>query len=163
MTFFGRLLVSLHRVSVAIITVTLLMGYGVSWGYVDVGRHILYGFITALAIAFTHAMTMFYFVGMGVSMREAGAGRPWCRRYLEGASELRRQIAAPLGLAIVSLMAAVILGGGSHTRRLPGAVHHSAAVAALLLNLYANIRAIRAINANERLVSEIDERLRRGE
>jgi len=161
-TFLGRMLPLLHALSAVIVALAILMGYGVSRGYVVIGRHIEYGFLSALAIAFTHAMTMFYFVGIGVSMREAAAGRAWCRRYLELAAALRRQIALPLGLAVVTLMAAVILGGGTHTRRLPESAHHSAALAALVFNLFANTRGFRLINANERLVSEMDDRLRRG-
>jgi len=163
MTAFGRALIPLHYLAAGLISLTVVMGYLVSWGYVGIGRHIQYGFFAALAIAFAHAMTMFYFVGTGVSLREAAAGRDGCRRLLDTAAGLRRQMATPLGLAITALMAAVILGGGTHTRRLPEAAHHSAALLALALNLFADFRAIRLIRANERLIGQMNERLRRGD
>lgn len=162
MTSFGRALIPMHYLAAGAVSVTVLMGYLVARGYVGIGQHIQYGFFSALAIAFTHAMTMFYFVGTGVSMREAATGRDGCRRLLETASVLRRQMALPLGLAITALMAAVILGGGTHTRRLPETAHHSAALVALVLNLFADFRAIRLIAANEQVIAELDERLRNG-
>ncbi|HZI93847.1 MAG TPA: hypothetical protein VFE84_06360 [Patescibacteria group bacterium] len=155
----GRTLRLFHALSVLLMLGNVALGYGVTHGIVSIARHIPWGFFSALVIAFTHAMTMFYFAGIGVSMREAASGRRWCEPYLQTAETLRRGLALPLGLAIISLMAAVILGGGSHTRTLPFWAHHTAALAALGLNLFASWRSLRSIRSNESLIRSLQEAL----
>ena len=150
----------LHRASVVLILAAVLMGYGVALGRVSAGAHIAYGFAFALVISFTHAMTLFYFAGMGVSMRRAAAGVRSGSAFLEQAESMRRRLALPLGLALVTLMAAAILGGGSHTRTLPSWVHHIVSLAALASNLFACARSIRLIRANESVIQELEARLR---
>lgn len=159
MTLMGRTLRLLHAFAVLLMLVNVALGYGVAYGYTSIARHIPWGFFGALVIAFTHAMTMFYFAGIGVSMREASAGRRWCEPYLQSAEKLRRGLALPLGLAIISLMAAVILGGGSHTRTLPFWAHHTAALGALGFNLFASWRSLRSIRINETLIRSLQDAL----
>jgi hypothetical protein len=126
---------------------TVVMGYAAAYGYLDLARHIPCGFFFALISVFAHTMTLFYFAGLGASMREAVGSRGDLRPRLAEAARLRKGLALPLGLAVATVMAAVILGGGSHTRRLPVWVHHGAAVAALVCNLWAAVRSIGSIGA----------------
>src|SRR6267142_1685062 len=85
MTLMGRMLRLLHTLAVLLMLGNVALGYGVAFGYVPVARHIPWGFFSALVIAFAHAMTMFYFAGIGVNMREASSGRRWCEPYLQTA------------------------------------------------------------------------------
>lgn len=160
MSRLARGLQVLNLISACLMILAVAMGYLLARGPVSAFQHISWGFVSALIIAFTHAMTMFYFAGIGVSMREAAAGVPECAPYLAEASRLRAQLAAPLGFALVSLMAAVILGGGSHTTWLSSWPHHGLSLAALCLNLYANTTATRMIVAQERLLRRMEEVLR---
>ncbi len=161
MTLTGRLLILLHAVSALLMAGAVAMGYGAAVGVVEVPVHLRYGFFTSLGIVFTLVMTIFYFVGIGASMREVAGGHRTCAAHLEEAARLRRQLALPLGLALVTLMAAVILGGGSHTHKLPSWVHHGAALWALVCNLYAGWRSIDSIRTNERLIVTLEEAISR--
>ena len=114
----------LHAVSALLMIGNLLLGYAAANGYIGLERHIPYGFLSALVIAFAHSMTLFYFMGIGSSMREAIAGRADLTALVSEDAASRRHLPLLLGLALVTLMAAVILGGGSHTQRLPFWIHH---------------------------------------
>ncbi len=157
----GRGLRWLHGISALVIVLTMALGYGVSWGLVNVGHHIPTAFLSALVVVFTHSMTMFYFIGTGVAMRTGAASRSAWEPFLEEAARFRKRLAAPLGFAIVTLMAATILGGGSHTGKLPYWVHHAAALAALATNLIANRAGLNLIAANEGLMHRMDEALQK--
>ena len=159
MTLMGRTLRLLHLLAAGLMLSNVALGYGVAYGYVTAAQHIPWGFFSGLVVALAHAMTMFYFAGLGVSMREEAAGRKWCLPYLDSAAKLRRSLALPLGLALVSLMAAIILGGGSHTRTLPFWPHHAISIVALALNLFANWRSLVFIGANEALIRRMQEAL----
>ena len=152
----ARALVVLHWTSGALVVAATLMGYISVRDEASVGAHVWTGFLFALVIGFTHAMTLFWFAGMGVGMREAAAGRPGSTACLEKAAALRRRIALPLGVALVSLMTAVILGGGSHSRTLSAAPHHVASIVAVVSGLAFNLLAVRSIGAYESLVRELE-------
>jgi len=161
MTLRGRSLQSLQALSGVLMLVSLVMGYGQRLGWVRPEVHIPWGFFIALGVSFTHAMTMFYFVGLGVSMRGEAGGRGWCDPYLAKASRFRARLAPLLGVAIVTLMAATILGGGSHTRWLPLWAHHAFGVTAVAVNLVAFGRSISLIGRQEALVASMERRLDR--
>jgi hypothetical protein len=150
----GRFVRALHVASAGLMIAAVVMGYALQAGRLDVGLHVRTGFFFALGISFAHAMTIFYLAGAGVGMREAAGARAASRRFeelLEAASVIRKRLALPVGGAIASLMAATILGGGSHTRWLPLWPHHAFSLAALALNLFASWRAARALAAQEEL------------
>lgn len=158
----GLVLRLLHAVSALLMIGNVALGYAAAYGYFGLEHHIPYGFLSALVIVFAHAMTLFYFMGIGAGMREAIAGRgDLVPLVWEGAAS-RRHLPLLLGLALVTLMAAVILGGGSHTQRLPFWIHHSMAVAALVFNLIANVVSVRAIHACRALIVRIERSLEGG-
>ncbi|MFQ5700259.1 MAG: hypothetical protein ACE5HU_00255 [Acidobacteriota bacterium] len=152
----GHLLCWLHRLSIGLILGAVVMGYAADYSETAIGTHVWAGFLFAVIMGFTFAMTVFYFAGLGVGMRQAAAGRADLAKYLERAAALRKRLALPLGLALVTLMAAVILGGGSQTRTLPDWPHHLFSLGALVSTIYASWKSERSIRANESLVSRLE-------
>ena len=158
----GRFLVMLQWLSALLIVAATVMGYLSMRDEGAIGGHVWAGFLIAIVIAFTHAMTLFWFAGMGVGMREAAAaataagGKAGTDACLAKAAVLRKRVALPLGVALVSLMAAVILGGGAHTRALSSAPHHIASMVALVAGLFQNVLAVRSIVAYESVVRELE-------
>lgn len=157
MSFAARVLVILHGGS------ALLLGAAVTLGYLA-GRaapwatlHFTSGFFIALVVGFTHAMTLFWFAGVGVSMRDLAGRAPRGAALLERAAAVRRRVAPPLGLALVSVMGAAILGGGSHTAMLPAWPHHALALVAFATNLAFNAMAIGAIRRYEGIARGLEE------
>ncbi len=147
----GPFLRALHALAAAGLLSAVLMGYAASLGWAGVAAHIPWGFAAALVCGLAHAMTLFYFAGAGVGMREATRDLREAKPFLERAAQLRRRLAVPLGVALITVMAAAILGGGSHTRRLPSWVHHGASLAALATGLYAAHVSILFIGIQEGL------------
>jgi len=162
MSLLPRSLMVLHPLSaLALLSIAVT-------GYIAPGResdlfvlHIQAGFFTGLLAGFTHAMTLFYFAGMGVGMRQASKGRGGFQETLEHASEIRRRMAPLLGAALVSVMAAVILGGGSHTGMTARWPHEMLALAALGLNLLLAYRAPGWIRRYEGLARHLEAGLNR--
>ena len=161
MSLIGRVLILLHGVSILLMAGAVAMGYGAAAGMVEIPVHLRYGFYTSLGIVFTLVMTIFYFIGIGASMREAAGGHRTYAGHLDAAARLRKHLALPIGLALVTLMAAVILGGGSHTHKLPSWVHHTASLLALVFNVHAAWWSIDSIRANERLIATLEEAISR--
>lgn len=156
MTLMGRFLVMLQWLSALLLVAATVMGYLSMRDEGAIGGHVWAGFLIAIVIGFTHAMTLFWFAGMGVGMREAAAGKAGTEHCLARAAVLRKRVALPLGVALVSLMAAVILGGGAHTRALSSAPHHIASVVAVVAGLFQNVLAVRSIVAYESVVREVE-------
>ena len=154
MSLIGQGLRALHVLSGVLVAGSVVMGYMVGWG-LDIGQHIATAFFSGLVITFTHTMTIFYFFGTAVEMREASGSTDCGRRGLEKMARCRRAAVLPLSLALVSLATAIILGGGSHTRAQPAWIHHTVALAAVALNLYANRLSIRVIGANESAMKSV--------
>ncbi|HKY31296.1 MAG TPA: hypothetical protein VJV23_02085 [Candidatus Polarisedimenticolia bacterium] len=161
MTPAGRLLATLQPAAAVLLGAAAFTGYLPALGVMEVGRHIVWGFAVALAAAFAHAMTLFYFAGIGVSLRQSVGGQAGGQECLEASARLRRRLAPWLGAALFTLMAAVILGGGSHTRSLPSWVHHAASLASLAANLPASFIARRAIAEQERWIARAQRLLER--
>jgi len=153
----GGFLRFMHLLSALLMIGAVVIGYAAARGPDVLGFHAASGFFIAIVIGFTHAMTLFWFAGLGVGMREAARGAPASgdrsgQAYLDRASRSRRRVATPLGIALVLLMAATILGGGSHTRMIPDWPHHVLSIAALISNLIFNGIAAREILTYQALV-----------
>lgn len=154
MTAIGRGLSLLQVVSGILVLAAAAHGYCVSWGLLGAGRHILSSFLCGLAVTFTHSMTLFYLFGTAAEMRAASGTS---RTTMDRMARCRRRAVLPLSLALASLAAAIILGGGSHTRALPAWVHHAAALSAVALNLHASWISIKSIAINESVMREAGE------
>ena len=149
MSVIGRGLTALHVISAILVVAAAVVGYGVYWGLIGAGPHILWSFLSGIPVTFTHSMTLFYLFGTAAEMRSEAAGSAGGARGLEAMARGRKSAVLPLCLALASLAAAIILGGGSHTRAQPAWVHHAAGLAAVALNLLACRVSIRAIAINE--------------
>ncbi len=135
------------------------LGYGAAWGGVGVASHIRWGFLVALVVAFTHSMTLFYLIGSSGNVREAIRPYGW-REYLPEMARFHRVLSPWLTFAILAAVAAVITGGGAHTRVWPSWLHHGTALATLALNLTAAWKGVTVIGANVRLQRRLDSALK---
>jgi hypothetical protein len=158
----------LHRVPVARIlgflflaTVVVLLwitwqGFRTSAGSLGAGSHIRLALFGIVVVLFTYSMTLFYFVGTGSRIKKV------VREYrLDGdlADRTRRsksQLFPWLTFTPLVIMAAFIVGGGAHTRVIPGWAHGSLALVGLGMHLVSTFLAIRSIGENVVLIDEID-------
>jgi hypothetical protein len=161
----------LHRVPVArilgflfVATMLILVGmvyqgFRTSAATLDAGRHIRFALFGIVVILFTHTMTLFYFVGTGSRIkkvvRQHGLPPDLFRRTLRFKSRLFPW----LTFTPLVTMATFIIGGGAHTRVVPGWIHGAMALLALGMNLVTGIVALYCIAENVALIDEIDEAL----
>jgi hypothetical protein len=152
-------LLTLNAISLATIAVTVFYGNAIPQGGGMLGRHLMMALIAILLAVFTHTMTLFYFIGVGSSIRNAvretgvGAGE------LDQSRKLKSRVFPWTAAAALALMVAFILGGAAHTRALPSWVHGSLAYLALALNAAALVVEARYLFRQNRVVYELQQRL----
>ena len=137
-------------------------GYRTASGARTAGPHIrlaLFGIVVAL---FTHTMTLFYFVGTGSRIKKVVSEYRLPVGLVHRTVRFKARLFPWLTFTPLLTMAAFILGGGAHTGILPGWVHGSLAVAALLANVISMGLAIRCLGENVQLIDEIDAALPEG-
>lgn len=131
-----------------------------------VAHHILTAFPAFTLAVFAHAMSMFYFIGTGKTVKLARAARPDLVTEAEVKETIRyKRITSPLfTFAILMLIAAPVSGGPllQIPQGGPGGwltLHLLVVIATLALQIYAAIKAVQIIRENVRLLDAIDARL----
>ncbi len=161
----------LHRVPVArilgflfVATVLLLswmvyQGYRTSAGGLNAGGHIRFALFGIVVILFTHTMTLFYFVGTGSRIKKVVLQYGLSADFFQRTVRFKARLFPWLTFTPLVTMVTFIIGGGAHTRVLPGWVHGTLALAALGMNIVTGIVALQCIAGNVTLIDEIDEAL----
>jgi len=158
----ARALQTLQIITCLSVAAAVALGYSAASGGVGMAAHIKCGFIIAMVPAFTHSMTLFYLIGSSGNVREAIKPFGW-KEYLPEMAGFHRVLSPWLTFAIAAAIAAVITGGGAHTRVWPVWLHHGTALTTLGLNIVAMWKGITVINANVRLQTRLDTALREAE
>jgi hypothetical protein len=158
----ARALQTFQIITCLCVAAAVTLGYEAASGSVPMATHIKWGFLIALVPAFTHSMTLFYLIGSSGNVREAIKPFGW-KEYLPEMAGFHRVLSPWLTFAIAGAIAAVITGGGAHTRVWPVWLHHGTALATLALNVVAMWKGIGVINANVRLQDRLDTALREAE
>lgn len=135
-------------------------GYMAAAGGLEIASHIKYGFLAALFVAFAHSMTLFYLIGSSGNVREAVKPYGW-KEYLPQMAVFHKVLSPWLTFAILGAVAAVITGGGAHTRVWPGWLHQGTALTTLALNAVATWKGIAVIQQNVNLQRRLDAAIRR--
>lgn len=155
----ARILGFLYVASVILLAWITWDGFRTSAGTLGPAAHIRFALFGIVIVLFTHTMTLFYFVGTGSRIKKV------VREYLlpaalnERTVRFKARLFPWLTFTPLVTMAAFILGGGAHTRMLPGWVHGGLALLALGMNLVTAVLALLCISENVVLIEEIDELL----
>ncbi len=152
----AKILGFLLLASLALLSWSAWQGFRTASGALDAGAHIRFALFGIVVVLFTQTMTLFYFVGTGSRIkkvvREYGlATELWART-----RAFKERLFPWLTFTPLVTMLAFILGGGAHTRVLPGWVHGGLAVAALLMNAVTTLIGLRCLADNVVLIDEID-------
>ncbi|HXI02173.1 MAG TPA: hypothetical protein VNI57_03255 [Candidatus Saccharimonadales bacterium] len=156
----ARGLQTLQVLSVVCVAAVVVAGYLAAQHMMGMARHIAVGFLAALFVAFTHSMTLFYLIGSSGNVREAIRPYGW-KEYLPRMARFHRVLSPWLTFAILAAIAAVITGGGAHTKVWPAWLHQVTALATLAINGIAAWKGIAVIRENVALQRELDAALRR--
>jgi hypothetical protein len=130
-------LLTLHILSIAAIGVTVFYGIHIPEGGGAFGKHFLYALAAASLSVFTHTMTYFYFVGMGSSLKRAVAEHGRGSERLASSRRIKAKVLPWAFSGMGLLMVTFILGGGAHTRAVPGWLHGGLGYLSLLYSLVA--------------------------
>jgi len=142
---------------------------GTQWGTLEmkqaVAHHILTAFPGLVLAVFAHAMSLFYFIGTGRTVKDARKDYPEIVTEADVAETVRfkRLTSGLFTFAIFGMIAAPVSGGpllvqvgGPETGWLR--LHLVIVTGVLLLQLFTAFRAITTIAANVRLLQAIDGR-----
>ncbi len=155
----ARGLQTLQILALAAVTAVVAAGYLAAAGRIEIAAHIRWGFLAAIAAAFTHSMTLFYLIGSSGNVREAVRPYGWTD-YMPQMARFHRVLSPWLTFAILAAIGAVITGGGAHTRVWPSWLHQGAALATLAINAAAAWKGIAVIRENVRLQGRLDAAIR---
>ena len=155
----ARILGFLFLATIGLLGWVTYEGYRTSTGAVDPGSHIRFALFGIVVVLFTHTMGLFYFVGTGSRIKKVVVRYGLPEEFVARTRVFKKQLSPWLTFTPLVTMAAFIIGGGAHTRVLPGWVHGTLALISLVMNLYTAFLAIRCIGENVQLIDEIDEAL----
>jgi hypothetical protein len=116
-------LLTLHLLSIVAVGITVFYGIRIPHGGGAFGHHFLYALGAASLAVFTHTMTYFYFVGMGANLKRAVEEHGRGQDRLAESRRIKRRVFPWAFFGMGLLMATFILGGGAHTRVIPGWIH----------------------------------------
>jgi hypothetical protein len=125
----------------------------------DVGRHISFGFFSAMIILLAHSMMMFYLIGKGKAVKDAMAEGGLTGDQYRRIAIARKPVFSVGTLAMAVTMVAAIMGASVDTGVLPPIVHAMIAYGAIACNLAAVKTEISALSASSGIVDEINRQI----
>ncbi len=155
----ARILGFLFLATIGLLGWVTYEGYRTSAGAVDPGSHIHFALFGIVVVLFTHTMTLFYFVGTGSRIKKVVREYQLPGTLFERTVRFKSRLFPWLTFTPLVTMLAFIIGGGAHTRVLPGWIHGVLALAAFGMNMVTSVIALQCIAQNVILIDEIDEAL----
>ena len=152
----ARILGFLFLGSLVLIGIVTYEGYRTSAGGLAASAHIRFALFAIVVVLFTQTMTLFYFVGTGSRIKKVAQRYRLATSFVERTRRLKARLFPWLTFTPLVTMAAFIIGGGAHTRVLPGWLHGLLALLALAMNLITAVVAVVCISDNIVLIEEID-------
>lgn len=128
-------LLTLHVLSITGIAITVFYGIHIPEGGGAFGRHFLYALAAACLAVFTHTMTYFYFVGMSGNLKRAVEEHGRGKDRLAESRRIKAKVMPWAFGGMFLLMVTFILGGGAHTRAIPGWIHWTLGYSALAFSV----------------------------
>ena len=86
-------------------------------------NHATFALFTIIIYLFTETLVIFYFVGIGVSIKEYIQGNKTAGDYYRRMLTVKRKVYPPLLLNMGLVMTLFILGGAVDTKHIPGWIH----------------------------------------
>lgn len=118
--------------------------------------HVLLAIFAAFLVLFGHSMTMFYFIGTGIRMKELVEEHEIKEDLITPTKRFKMRVFPWATMAMLMVMVTFIIGGGVDTGRVPSWAHLLLASTALVLHFAAVQKETQAISANVRLFDHLD-------
>ena len=121
--------------------------------------HVVMALTATVLALFAHTMTMFYFIGTGKKIKDFV--EHWDAKTKEDLRlkivAMKRKIFPPMTFVCLVLMAAFILGGAAHAKRVPMSVHSWLAYGALIYHVHVSARETWYLFRNLDLIHEVNQ------
>src|SRR5213080_1147848 len=110
-------------VSIVCFIITAVMGFLIPADHSGISQHFLFGFFATFLVTLAQSMTMFYFIGTGKHVKDLVSKQPSGNELIRRTKVFKAKVFPPALWAMLFTMAAMIVGGGVHTRMIPWWVH----------------------------------------
>ena len=151
-------LLTASLLSIVCFVITVVMGFTMQ-ARLGIPQHILWGFLSTFLVTLSQSMTMFYFIGTGKHVKDLVASQPGGSEFIRRTKVFKMKVFPPALWAMLTTMAAMIVGGGVHTRIVPWWVHLALAAVALYYNVVAFWNDAKYMIQHNLLMEEIDRTL----
>ena len=149
-------LLTTSLLSIVCFIATVVLGFTMQ-SAMSVRQHILLGFFSTFLVTLSQSMTMFFFIGTGKQVKDLVANRSDANDYIRRTKVFKARTFPSALWAMLFTMAAMILGGGVHTRVIPSWVHLGLAAFALYFNIVATWRDARYMIQHNMLMEELEQ------
>jgi hypothetical protein len=122
----------------------------------DIGRHISFGFFSAMLLLLAHSMMMFYLIGKGKAVKDAMAEGGLAGDQYRRIAIARKPVFSVGTLAMAVTIVAAIVGASVDTGVLPSVVHAMIAYGAIACNFAALKVELSALTESSRIVDEVN-------
>ena len=151
-------LLTTSLLSIVCFVISVYLGFTMD-GRVNLQQHILFGVFATFLVTLAQCMTIFYFIGTGKQVKDLVLSHSIVEGFVQRTKVFKAKVFPPALLASVFTMAAMIVGGGVHTKRVPAWVHLTLAALALLFNIQAFCREAKYMIEHNVLMQELEKRL----
>src|SRR3989441_11662060 len=148
-------------ISIICFVSTLVLGFMMA-ARTGLSQHVLLGLFTTFLVTLTQSMTMFYFIGTGKQITDLVTGLAQSGYFIQRTKVFKAKVFQPALWAMLFTMAAMIIGGGVHTRVrwTPPLLHAGLAAVSLYFNMVAFWKQAKYMIENNMLMEEVDRLLR---
>jgi hypothetical protein len=119
------------------------------------GRHFSLALASTILLSLAHSMTMFFFIGTGKQIKELVKEHARRQTIVQETILYKNKLFPIMMVAITLTMAQFILGGGTHTRVIPGWIHHALGWLAFGSNVYCFLLEAKYLAFNSRLMNNV--------
>jgi len=155
----GRALLMLGWVATGGLVMTGILGYRIG-EQGTVGWHLLVALFSCLLLLFSHSWILFYLIGTGKAIKSAAHELDFGEGPAAQTREFKNRSNPWLMLAMGTVMATFIVGGGVATGVIAKWVHALLFFVTLAIQLWTLLLEGKVLGANERLMREMDQRIR---
>ena len=156
----GRFLQVTCWLAVFLLVVVMLQGLASTYasatipGLTSKASHVVWGFLATIVVLFAHTITMFYFIGTGVAVKDEAKKNASLVPLYERTRRFKARTSGSLTLAPLVLMAASIVGAGTAGGSIRPSVHLWMELAAVAFNVWTLVRVTGVIGENRLLMEE---------
>jgi hypothetical protein len=151
-------LLTTSLLSIISFVISVYLGFMIQ-GPARVQQHVLFGLFATFLVTLAQSMTMFYFIGTGKQVKDLVISHSIAEGFVQRTKVFKAKVFPPALWAMLFTMATMILGGGVHTKLIPGWIHLGLASAALFFNIQAFFREAKYMIEHAVLMQELEKRL----